>query len=114
LYPADSLIPPDKVHIRNSKEKAQYDKAKLLQEAKKTVQPVGSRTNEMSGRPRNRGLSSRDGGKEVDVETDLMARIIDSIKQAKKCSDESREVGEQIIALEGEMKEAGRMSLCGV
>ena len=67
-----------------------------------------SETTAMSGRPRNRGLAGRDGARESDVEADLLARIIDGIKQVQKHNDESKRIGEQIMALEEEIKNVGR------
>ncbi|RMZ76976.1 hypothetical protein DV738_g4583, partial [Chaetothyriales sp. CBS 135597] len=61
----------------------------------------------MSGRPRNRGLPGRDGGKDSDVEADLLARIVEGLKQAQKLNDHSRLVGGEIMALEEEIRAVG-------
>ncbi|RMZ75396.1 hypothetical protein DV737_g5321, partial [Chaetothyriales sp. CBS 132003] len=58
----------------------------------------------MSGRPRNRGLPGRDGGKDSDVEAELLARIVEGLKQAQKLNDDSRRVGGEIMALEEEIR----------
>ena len=63
----------------------------------------------MSGRPRNaRGLTGRDGGKESDLEAELLGRILDSIRKAKEHNDEAIRVGRAIMELEEEIKGVGR------
>lgn len=63
----------------------------------------------MASRPRTgRGLTSRDGGKEFDVEADLLARVLEGLKKAKELNDNSRRVGQEIMALEEEIKAVGR------
>ncbi|RMZ90927.1 hypothetical protein DV736_g1829, partial [Chaetothyriales sp. CBS 134916] len=65
----------------------------------------------MSGRPRNRGLPGRDGSKDSDVEADLLARIVEGLKQAQKLNDDSRRVGGEIMALEEEIRTVGHSTL---
>lgn len=65
----------------------------------------------MSGRPRTaRGATGRDTGKESDLETDLLARVIESVKKAKEHNDNGQRVGQEIMALETEIKAVGRKS----
>ena len=59
----------------------------------------------MSGRPRNaRGLTGRDGGKESDLEADLLGRVLDAIRKAKEYRDETERTGRAIMELEEEIK----------
>jgi hypothetical protein len=63
----------------------------------------------MSGRPRTaRGATGRDAGKENDLETDLLARIVEGVKKAKEHNDECQRIGQEIMALEGDIKSVGR------
>jgi hypothetical protein len=63
----------------------------------------------MSGRPRTgRGATGRDAGKENDLETDLLARIVEGVKKAKEHNDESQRIGQEIMALETDIKAVGR------
>ena len=65
----------------------------------------------MSGRPRTaRGATSRDGGKESDIEADLLARIVESVKKAKDANDNAQRAGREIMALEEDIKNAGGTS----
>lgn len=65
----------------------------------------------MSGRPRTaRGATGRDAGKENDLETDLLARIVEGVKKAKEHNDESQRIGQEIMALETDIKAVGRKS----
>ena len=70
----------------------------------------------MSGRPRTaRGATGRDGGKESDIEADLLARIVESVKKAKDANDNAQRAGREIMALEEDIKSAGgtsRLNLC--
>ena len=62
----------------------------------------------MSGRPRTgRGATTRDTGKESDLEADLLARIVEGVKKAKEHNDESQRLGQEIMSLEGEIKAVG-------
>jgi hypothetical protein len=62
----------------------------------------------MASRPRaGRGAAGRDSGKDVDVEADLLARVIDGIKKARDLHDRQRELGVEIMNLEEEMKTEG-------
>jgi len=62
----------------------------------------------MASRPRaGRGLTGRDGGKEFD-EAECLARVVESLKKAKELNDNSRRVGQEIMALEEEIKTNGR------
>ena len=64
----------------------------------------------MSGRPRNsRALTGRDGGKENDLEADLLSRIIEGIKEAKKHHDEATRLSGVIMELEEKIKAVGCM-----
>lgn len=68
------------------------------------------RADAMSGRPRNaRGLTGRDGGKEHDLEADLLGRIQEAIRKAKEYHDESERLGKEILELEADIKAVGRM-----
>lgn len=63
----------------------------------------------MSGRPRGgRGMSGREG-KETDLEHDLLSRAIESLRKAQSYNDQSKQIGQDIIALEEEIKANGRM-----
>ncbi|ETN43783.1 uncharacterized protein HMPREF1541_11107 [Cyphellophora europaea CBS 101466] len=63
----------------------------------------------MSGRPRNaRGLTGRDGGKESDLEADLLGRVLDAIRKAKEYRDETERTGRAIMELEEEIKGGNR------
>jgi hypothetical protein len=65
----------------------------------------------MSGRPRTaRGATGRDSGKENDVEAEIQARILEGVKKCKEHNDESIRLGQEIMVLESEMKNAGRKS----
>jgi hypothetical protein len=62
----------------------------------------------MASRPRaGRGTASRDSSKDVDVEADLLARVIEGLKKAKEQNERSQEIGAEIMALEEEMKSDG-------
>ncbi|KAI1625948.1 SAGA-associated factor 29 [Exophiala viscosa] len=61
----------------------------------------------MSGRPRGgRGLSGREG-KETDLENDLLSRAVESLRKAQSYNDQSKRIGQDIIALEEEIKANG-------
>ncbi len=91
--------------IRDKREQADYERQKAeTQETEPENQQSESKT--MSGRPRNRA-AVRDGVKEGDVEAELLTRIMDGLRQAKKHNDESRRLGDQIMALEEEIKTVG-------
>ena len=63
----------------------------------------------MSGRPRTaRGATSRDAGKESDLETDLLARIVEGVRKAKEHNDECQRIGQEIMSLEADIKAVGR------
>ena len=62
----------------------------------------------MTSRPRaGRGVTARDGSKDEDVETELLNRVIESLKKAKEYNDNSKLLGQKIIALEEEIKAKG-------
>lgn len=66
----------------------------------------------MASRPRaGRGTAGRDSNKDVDVEADLLARVIEGMKKARDQNDRQRELGTEIMALEEEMKLAGKSCL---
>jgi len=66
----------------------------------------------MASRPRTgRGTTGRDSSKDVDVEADLLARVIEGIKKAQGHHDRQRELGAEIMALEEEMKSGGKNCL---
>ncbi|KIV83323.1 hypothetical protein PV11_05357 [Exophiala sideris] len=61
----------------------------------------------MSGRPRGgRGMSGREG-KETDLENDLLSRAVESLRKAQSYNDQSKRIGQDIIALEEEIKANG-------
>jgi hypothetical protein len=65
----------------------------------------------MSGRPRTaRGATGRDSGKENDVEAEIHQRVIEGLKKCKEHNDDSIRLGQEIMTLESEMKNAGRKS----
>lgn len=62
----------------------------------------------MASRPRaGRGTAGRDSSKEVDVEADLLARVIEGLRKAKEQNERAQEIGAEIMALEEEMKSDG-------
>lgn len=62
----------------------------------------------MSSRPRGgRGASVREG-KETDLENELLSRAIEGLRKAQAYNDQSRRIGQEIIALEEEIKATGR------
>lgn len=62
----------------------------------------------MASRPRaGRGTAGRDSSKDVDVEADLLARVIEGLKKAKEQHECSYELGVEIMELEEEIKSAG-------
>ena len=63
----------------------------------------------MASRPRaGRGTAGRDSSKDVDVEADLLARVLEGIKKARDQHDRQRELGMEIMVLEEEMKSEGK------
>jgi hypothetical protein len=61
----------------------------------------------MSSRPRaGRGTTGRDGT-EV-LENDLLNRTLESLRKVKEYNDKQKELGDDIMALEGDMKANGR------
>ncbi|ETI19633.1 hypothetical protein G647_09467 [Cladophialophora carrionii CBS 160.54] len=63
----------------------------------------------MSSRPRaGRGTTGRDGT-EV-LENDLLNRTLESLRKVKEYNDKQKDLGDDIMALEGEMKANGRTS----
>jgi hypothetical protein len=63
----------------------------------------------MASRPRaGRGTAGRDSSKDVDVEADLLARLIEGIKKAREQHDRQQELGVEIMILEEEMKLEGK------
>jgi hypothetical protein len=61
----------------------------------------------MSARPRaGRAGTGRDN-KDGDVETELLNRVIDAVRRAKEHNDNCRRLGEDIMALEEEIKLKG-------
>lgn len=62
----------------------------------------------MASRPRTgRGAAGRDSSKDVDVEADLLARVIEGLKKAREHHDRGRELGVEIMDLEEDMKSEG-------
>ena len=62
----------------------------------------------MSSRPRaGRGTTGRDG-KESDVENDLLSRALESLRKAQGYNDHCKRLGQEIVALEDEIKAQGR------
>ncbi|KAL2435192.1 hypothetical protein ABEF95_014376 [Exophiala dermatitidis] len=58
----------------------------------------------MSSRPRaGRGMTGRDG-KESDLENELLSRAVESLRKAQGYNDESKRIGQEIVALEEEIK----------
>ncbi|KIW14071.1 hypothetical protein PV08_06852 [Exophiala spinifera] len=61
----------------------------------------------MSSRPRGgRGLTSREG-KEADLENDYLSRVIEGLRKAQSYNDQSKRIGQEIMALEEDIKAAG-------
>lgn len=54
-------------------------------------------------------MSGRDG-KETDLENDLLSRAVESLRKAQGYNDQSKRIGQEIVALEEEIKANGRMS----
>lgn len=61
----------------------------------------------MSGRPRAARAGTGRDNKEGDVETELLNRVIDAVRRAKEHNDNCRRLGEEIVALEEEIKAKG-------
>ena len=60
----------------------------------------------MSSRPRaGRGMTGRDGTEVLD---DLLNRTLESLRKVKEYSDKQQDIGQDIMALEAEMKANGR------
>lgn len=69
----------------------------------------------MASRPRaGRGTTGRDSSKDVDVEADLFARVVEGLKKAHEQHARSYEIGEEIMALEEEMKSGGGKYCCSI
>lgn len=65
----------------------------------------------MSSRPRaGRGATGREG-KESDLENDILSRALESLRKAQGFNDHCKRLGQEIVALEEEIKAQGRMSL---
>jgi len=62
----------------------------------------------MSSRPRaGRGNTGRDG-KESDLENEMLSRVLESLRKAQGFNDHCRRLGQEIVALEEEIKLIGR------
>lgn len=63
----------------------------------------------MTSRPRaGRGMTGRDG-KESDLENEMLSRALESLRKAQGFNDHCRRLGQEIVALEEEIKLIGRM-----
>ncbi|KIV97730.1 hypothetical protein B0A52_06126 [Exophiala mesophila] len=61
----------------------------------------------MSSRPRaGRGATGRDG-KESDLENDILSRVLESLRKAQGFNDHCKRLGQEILALEEEIKAQG-------
>ncbi|KIW94870.1 uncharacterized protein Z519_04848 [Cladophialophora bantiana CBS 173.52] len=61
----------------------------------------------MSSRPRGgRGTSGRDG-KDTELENDILTRVLDSLRKAKDYNGKCKKIGQDIMALEEEIKGSG-------
>jgi hypothetical protein len=62
----------------------------------------------MTSRPRaGRGMTGRDG-KESDLENEMLSRALESLRKAQGFNDHCRRLGQEIVALEEEIKSIGR------
>ena len=62
----------------------------------------------MASRPRTgRGTAGRDSSKDVDVEADIQAQVLEGLRKAKDYNEKQSELGRLIIALEEEIKSKG-------
>jgi len=62
----------------------------------------------MASRPRTgRGITGRDGAKDIDYEADIRARIIEGLKKAKEYNDTTNRLGHEIDTIQADIGTKG-------